>query len=240
MPPKQSFRANRETASVHDRIIAPIANRVTTSSQNPAYTIIVALLMANLLLISAIAVFFGTRVTNDRSAIEGAYLQAQIQQIKTSIVKLSRGEAAKSVANADVQIYTDWDLTLTAPKGFSIVQYDDELTEGQKNLRLTSRPGKLFLTAGGPATPKATDFTSGYQMVIEEIDSVSDVVGDADLVKTTNPLVQKIDFICDGAGCPDAKYLITSGAKSYLVAVNFVDYANSAQTTQDIISSIAE
>jgi hypothetical protein len=72
--------------------------------QNPAYTIIVALLMANLLLVSAIAVFFGTRMTNDNSAIESAYLQAQIQQIKTSIVKLSKQQNQAPEVVVPIQI----------------------------------------------------------------------------------------------------------------------------------------
>lgn len=94
MPPKSSFNPSRTPASLPNRVVAPIVNRVTSSSQNPVHTIIVALLLTNLLLISAVIAFFMTRMTTDRSNIESAYLQAQIQQIKTSVAKISQQKEA--------------------------------------------------------------------------------------------------------------------------------------------------
>lgn len=77
-----------------------LSSRVSTSSQNPVYTIIVALSLTNILLIAAIIVFFTSKMTNDTSGIDNAYFQSQIQQIKTSITKLSTEDAAKQpVAN---------------------------------------------------------------------------------------------------------------------------------------------
>lgn len=220
-----------------------LSSRTSASSQNPVYTIIVALSLTNILLIAAIIVFFTSKMTNDTSNIENTYFQSQLQQIKLGMTRLSKGDVATQPAMENSEkTFTNQGITFTYPANFAVATYADEFVEDKQNIRITSQPGSLFRTAGGPATPRADEFTSGYDMTISKIEPGMDVTGEnAQLVKTTNPLVERIDQGCDGAGCPAEQYVLKTRKGKYLIVVNYSgDYANPAIATQTVISSISE
>lgn len=136
--------------------------------------------------------------------------------------------------------YSGWDLSVGYPATFFVAKYDDEFQSGQTNLRITSQQGTLFRSSGGPATPKSNEFTTGYEMTIAKIIPGQDPVGSSKLEMTSNALVKKINFECDGAGCDNDQYLVTTTKGKYLIRVNYVGYDNANSVTNYIINSIKE
>lgn len=136
--------------------------------------------------------------------------------------------------------YTGWDLKFSYPETFSVAKYEDEFQSGQTNIRLTSKPGKLFLSAGGPARPGRDEFTLGYEMTIAKFIPGQDPVGDTPLAATSNPLVKEIKFVRDGVGYDLAQYIVKTRKGSYLIRVNANDYEWSATDTEGIINTIRE
>lgn len=134
---------------------------------------------------------------------------------------------------AEYKPYTRWEFAFSYPETFSAVPDSNEV-------RLTSQPGTLFRSSGGPAQPGATDFTSGYEMIIAKVAAGRDVVGEARLIPTSNPLVQKIDSVCDGAGCNFAEYLVTTKKGRCVITVNAQNYRWAEIDTAGIINTIKE
>jgi len=208
-------------------------------------TFIVGLLALNAIGFLFLSIQFSTR--QSAVVIAPSSLDSKLDAISAKLAAFqsqTRPSAIMPEADEDASAipYREWDLIVAYPKGYSIVQNDDAFVQGQKNLLITSRPGRLFRSSGGPATPGPEDFLSGYQMTISELDARQDPIGDARLVGTVNPLVDKIDFICDGAGCPLEKYLITtSHGVRYLIETNASsDFVDAAVVTASIIASISE
>lgn len=225
------------------RKLSLLSPRTSAPSQNPVYTIIVALSLTNILLIAAIIVFFTSKMTNDPSTIENTYFQSQLQQIKLGVTRLSKEDVATQPAtNHSTKMYTNQGITFAYPANFAIATYSDELVENQQNIRITSQPGKLFMSSGGPGGPKSNEFEEGYQMQIRRINTWTDIANDvAQAVETTNPLVERVDQGCDGAGCPREQYLIKTKKGLYAADVQYSQgYSNPALVTQTIISSISE
>ncbi len=136
--------------------------------------------------------------------------------------------------------YSDWDLSLSYPATFYVEKYNDEFQSGQTNLRITSQKGSLFRSAGGPATPKSNEFSNGYEMTIAKLIPGQDPVGSSKLEMTNNALVKKINFECDGAGCDNDQYLVSTKKGQYLIRVNYSGYNQANSATDHIINSIKE
>ncbi len=178
---------------------------------------------------------------NARSTQQIELLRQQIaatQPRATSTVAVVAPQKANAPDGTDAGLveykpYTRWEFAFSYPETFSAVPDSNEV-------RLTSQPGTLFRSSGGPAQPGATDFTSGYEMIIAKIGPGSDPVGDARLLSTSNPLVQKIDSVCDGAGCNLGEYLVTTKKGRCLITVNAQNYRWTDIDTTGIINTIKE
>ena len=158
----------------------------------------------------------------------------------TTTTPSSNGTANETGYNS----YSGWDLAFEYPKTFFVTKYADEFRNNQINLRITSQKGKLFRTAGGPAQPQKDEFTSGYEMDIVKVMDAQETVNavHGQLVLTANPLIKRIDFTCDGAGCDQGQYLITSRKGTYLIRLNTGEYDDQTMltVTEHVLNSIHE
>lgn len=136
--------------------------------------------------------------------------------------------------------YSEWDLSVGYPTNFYAEKYNDEFQSGQTNLRITSQRGSLFRSAGGPGTPKSNEFSTGYEMTIAKLIPGQDPVGSSKLEMTNNTFVKKINFECDGAGCDNDQYLVSTKKGQYIIRVNYSGYDHANSVTNYIINSIKE
>jgi hypothetical protein len=174
-------------------------------------------------------------------AIQAKLASFQAQQQETVPVTGQPTNTDQNAATGDVA-YTSWGLKFSYPQGFSVALIDDSFVQGQKSVRITSQKGDLFLPGGVGGQPGPNQFASGYRMIINQIDAQHDVVAGARLLDTSNPLVKKIGFVCDGVGCPNAKYLVTTSKNTrYVIEVMATsDYKNVDAVSSAIIATISE
>lgn len=154
--------------------------------------------------------------------------QVQQESVKTTSTTATTeaGAPCKGDCDAGVVEYKDykWDFSFKYPEDYFVVAMNDLDGSGRKGLIVTSQKGRLFLSSGGPAKPTAGQFVSGAEMRIEKLDNETillDSTGDSKqkIIKTNNPLVVEFEDPCDGAGCPDKKYIITTKAGGYLASI---------------------
>ncbi len=98
------------------------------------------------------------------------------------------------------------------PSGWVLASYNNELMPQQKDLRITSEPGRLFSAerSGGPGQPGVTYFQNGYQLNIMAVKTGpteellgSKVEGYGFLYRPAQP--------CQEVGCPTEQYFFRYG-----------------------------
>jgi len=138
----------------------------------------------------------------------------------------TKDEPSDYASSADIEYvaFNGWDLAFKYPKDRFVALVDDSYVSGQKDVRITSSEGSLFLSGGVGDDPQPGQFTQGYQITLWKLSPEQNPVGkDARLEATQNPLVKRINFICDGAGCPYERYLITTKHGRYQMDVQTSD-----------------
>jgi hypothetical protein len=156
------------------------------------------------------------------------------------------GAPCKGDCDAGVVEYKDykWDFSFKYPEDFIVTVVNNEVVKGQKDLRITNKPGALFLPGGGPAEPAVGEFLDGIQFYIRRL-SADEVRYEADgsnrFSLTTNPLVTEIMNPCDGAGCANRKFYIQAGDNVYFMEVrSSSSYQSLSKDIEAIVSSIKE
>ncbi|HPF95542.1 MAG TPA: hypothetical protein PLR08_03270 [bacterium] len=175
-------------------------------------------------------------------------VEQQIKQEPVKTEKVTAAEEATTPCNGDcdagVVEYKDyqWDFSLQYPEDYTVALVDDGFYSGQKNLRLTSKPGTLFLAGGGSAKPMAGEFVEGIQLDIRELgEGQIHFSGEETFVDTKNPLVKEFISACDGPGCDTTRIFYISTRKgSYVMDVNFSKGYPYTSDIDGIIASIKE
>ncbi len=134
------------------------------------------------------------------------------------------------------------DFEIMHPEGFYTALVDNAFIGGQKDLLITSKPGTLFVSSGGPAVPTSAEFTEGIQFEIRRLaDRQVHVSRDEMFRDTKNPLVRELVIDCDGVGCPAREFIINVNESAYVMEVKKSANYSPADMDRDIetvISSI--
>ncbi|MFO0765001.1 MAG: hypothetical protein U0487_03080 [Patescibacteria group bacterium] len=163
-------------------------------------------------------------------------VEKKIDQDPAKALVTPAGDSVQSTTTA----YTGWDFAFSYPTAAHTA-----LADNTNVLYITSATGTLFRTSGGPVGPSASEFTVGYEVIIYKADESNLELVSATTTKlspTKNPLVQKVNFVVDGAGYPGEQYLITTKKGKYLLDANYSDgpTAKIAQQDQAALSTIIE
>lgn len=103
-------------------------------------------------------------------------------------------------------------LCFDYPSGWVLASYNNEFMPQQKDLRITSEPGRLFSaeSSGGPGEPGVKYFQNGYQLNIMAVKTGpteellgSKVEGSGFLYRPAQP--------CQEVGCPTERYFFRYG-----------------------------
>lgn len=198
-----------------------------TSKQGKSYcsnTVIVLLVFAALLnAVAFFCVFYRIMDLTVRVNSLVPVVQLLREEMKKPAVATSQEKPVLigDVSSSEVD-YTNWDLKFKYPRypsEFFVEQVEDSFVGGQMNIRITSQKGRLELSAGGPLATGPDVFYSGYEMDIHKLSQGQTTMMSGPLVTTGNPLVQKINFTCQDAGCPDGDYVINSRKGKYEIIV---------------------
>lgn len=221
-----------------------MANGPSQQKRDP-HSVLIAL--AILSMVGFLVLYFKVDLDASLAAGDAATISQQIARLEMRMNKM--GGVESDIMKGDSlnsKGYTNWDLKFTYPNDWYVTEYEDEFVGGQTNVRITSQPGELFLTAGGPGKPKAGQFMLGAQIVISELAKGQDFVGTRRLqtlpTSGKGVVVQKVVGECDGAGCPAAEYLVTAGATKYHAWVNIVgdDFVSDLAVSEAIITSLTK
>jgi hypothetical protein len=209
--------------------------------------------MAALSVAGFLALYFKIEHAQVRNMQQADLLMQRLTRIEASVVMPPQGgmpltPPAKPMPTGDTDMgavddkeYRGYDFQFRYPEDFFVSKYEDDFVSQQMNVRLTSQPGTLFRSSGGPAKPTKDEFVSGYQMNIAKVAAGQDPAAQAKVIATKNPLVKELQEMCDGAGCPDAQYLVTVKSGKYLINVRYSpDYLFAEGDTASIVESIKE
>lgn len=136
-------------------------------------------------------------------------------------------------------------LCFDYPSGWVLASYANEFTPQQKDLRITSEPGRLFSaeSSGGPGEPGVTYFQNGYQLNIMAVrlGAIDELLGTK--VKGYSFLYHPAQP-CQEVGCPTERYFFRPGDLGTIFEVD-VNYkgvtATEARSYLDtILKSLSE
>lgn len=154
--------------------------------------------------------------------------QVQQETVKTTSTTATTEEGApcKGDCDAGVVEYKDykWDFGFKYPEDASVVITSHYNGLNGDGLIITSKKGRLYRAGGAVSKPLVTEFSNGYEIIIQKAES-----GNSDLLLATstklsttkNSLVQKLSYTVDGLGYPVEEYLITTKKGKYLLDVYF-------------------
>lgn len=180
----------------------------------------------------------------NRLMVVEKHVQQETVKTTSTTATTEAGAPCKGDCDAGVVEYKDykWDFSFKYPEDFKVTVVNNEAVNGRKDLRITSKPGMLFLPGGGPAKPTSTDFTEGIQFDIRQL--TAEELHETDSPKwvaTTNPLVSEFVDECDGVGCSARTFSVAANKKVYIINVNASQgYPSFNAEVMAIINSIKE
>jgi len=222
-----------------------MANGSMPQKRDP-HSVLIAL--AILSMVGFLVLYFKVDLDSSLAAGDAARLSQQLANVENRLIKMGGATmVAQEESNKVMQKeYVGWDLKFRYPTDWYVTEYEDEFVGDQMNVRITSQPGKLFLSAGGPAKPKAGEFELGAQVTIAELSQGQDFVGSRKLQSLPTSgkgiVIQKVVGECDGSGCAAAEYLVAAGTKRYHVWVNIVgdNFKADLAVSEAIVASLTK
>lgn len=138
------------------------------------------------------------------------FLNKQLTELKGTMEPVASAPIAGKIAllnNCKTPSSAYIGVCFDYPKDWVIASFDDEFMDGQKNLLITSSPGRLLSaeSSGGPGMPGVQYFQDGYQITMHEIKlgGPDEVLGPK-LSDYTNLYGTK--DVCNEVGCPNEQY----------------------------------